>query len=133
MAALRYCKRQAASSVLAVVNVPESTMAREADARAADHRRARDRRRLDQGLHRPARRCSPASRVDFGRARGGAIDADEERGCRRRCSKCRARAADGAGARRADPAPSPREVAKARDVLYLGRGCLLSRSRWKAR
>ena len=42
-------------TIAAVVNVPTSTIAREADLVLPTLRRARDRRRLDQGLHLPAR------------------------------------------------------------------------------
>ena len=52
--AMRCVKAQGLKTI-AVVNVPESTLAREADCHAAHARRAGDRRRLDQGVHDPAR------------------------------------------------------------------------------
>ena len=50
LACLRYAKQEA-QSILSVVNVPTSTIARESDAVAPTHGRAGDRRRFDQGLH----------------------------------------------------------------------------------
>ena len=60
LASLRYASREK-QHTLSVVNVPTSTMARESDVVAADARRRRDRRRLDQGLHLPAHACCSAS------------------------------------------------------------------------
>ena len=54
LAALRYCTGKA-GLILSIVNAMESSIARGKRSRSADPRRARDRRRLDQGLHLPAR------------------------------------------------------------------------------
>jgi D-arabinose 5-phosphate isomerase GutQ len=64
LAALRYAKAQR-QDILAVVNQPESSIAREADIVLP----TRDRRRLDQGLHHPARR---ARRIRGGGGAGSA-------------------------------------------------------------
>ena len=56
LAALQYMREQG-QHVLSVVNVAESSMARDSDAVLRDRRRPRDRRRQHQGLHRPARRA----------------------------------------------------------------------------
>ena len=61
-----------------------------ADVVRADARRARDRRRLDQGLHLPARRAWPRSRSALGRARGVLDEAEEARARRRTRSPPRA-------------------------------------------
>ena len=67
LASLRYAKEQGAAT-LAVVNVPTSTIARESE-RCCRRWPARDRRRLDQGVHLPARgaglrsRSRPAARA----------------------------------------------------------------------
>ncbi len=53
LATLRYCKANG-QRIASVVNVRTSTIAREVRRRAADARRARNRRRLHQGLHLPA-------------------------------------------------------------------------------
>ena len=60
LASLRYATAEK-QHTLSVVNVPTSTMARESDVIAADARRRRDRRRLDQGLHLPADGAAVAS------------------------------------------------------------------------
>ena len=80
LAALRYAKAQG-QHIVAVVNQAESSIAREADVGARDPCRARDRRRLDQGLHDAARRARvPDDRAGAGArphrrgARGGAFD-----------------------------------------------------------
>jgi glucosamine--fructose-6-phosphate aminotransferase (isomerizing) len=52
LACLKYAKQER-QTILSVVNMPTSTIARESDAVAPDARRPRDRRRLDQGLHLP--------------------------------------------------------------------------------
>ena len=81
LAALRYCQSQK-QQIAVVVNEPESTMAREADVGAADPGRPRDRRRLDQGLHDPARRA----RLPRHRRRAGARQ-HRSRRARRRCRR----------------------------------------------
>src|SRR5580700_2216466 len=53
LAALRYCREQR-QKIIAIVNQPESSIARGRRG-PADARQARDRGRLDQGLHHPAR------------------------------------------------------------------------------
>ncbi len=53
LASLRYC-RSAGVPIGAIVNVRESTIAREVRCRPADARRAGNRRRVDQGVHLPA-------------------------------------------------------------------------------
>ena len=61
LATLRYCKSQG-QRIASIVNVRTSTIAREVGRRAADAGGPRDRRRLHQGLHLPARACWPAWR-----------------------------------------------------------------------
>ena len=56
MAALRYMREQG-QHVLSIVNVPESSMAREIGRRAGDGGGARGRCRQHQGVHRAACRC----------------------------------------------------------------------------
>jgi hypothetical protein len=53
LASLRYCRKEGVP-IGAIVNVRESTMARESDVVLSDACRPGDRRRLDQGLHLPA-------------------------------------------------------------------------------
>ena len=62
--------RRRGSTIAAIVNVPTSTIARESRRRAADPGRPGDRRRLDQGLHLPARGARLPRRSRAGRARG---------------------------------------------------------------
>ena len=59
LAALREARRQGARS-LAICNVVGSMATRESDGHHLHPRRARDRRRLDQGLHLAAGRAAPA-------------------------------------------------------------------------
>jgi glucosamine--fructose-6-phosphate aminotransferase (isomerizing) len=54
LAALRHLKSHGVTTA-GIINVPTSTMAREVDLAAADPCRPGDRRRLDQGVHLPAR------------------------------------------------------------------------------
>ena len=86
LAALRHARSQG-QRIAVVVNVPTSSMAREADLLLADPCRAGDRRRLDQGLHLPARGARGA-RVEPG-ARQGAPERDGGAGDRR--ATCRKR------------------------------------------
>ena len=68
LAALRYMREQR-QHVLSVINVPESSMERESDARAGDGGGSRDRGRQHQGLYRAARGAG-LPRPRGGRARG---------------------------------------------------------------
>ena len=75
LAALRYMREQG-QHVLSIVNVPESSMARESGRGAGDGRRAGDRRRQHQGVHRaalgaglPRARRRPRARRDRRRRR----------------------------------------------------------------
>ena len=110
---------------------PTSTMARESDVACADPRRPGDRRRLDQGLHLPARRArlpGAGDRPGAGHARR------RRRGAARRRSH-----------RRAGPDGRTRSSRKgsvehlARDARQGARRALprprhlVSRSRWRAR
>ncbi len=118
LAALRYCKAQG-QHTLAIVNVPESTIAREERDRLSHLCRPGDRRRLDQGVHLPAHRsglpCHPgrqAARHHLTRPEkelvGALIEAP-----RHMAEILKDEKHIGAVAR---------EVASARDVLFLGRG-----------
>ena len=89
LASLRYA-RECGQHVLTVVNVPSSTMARESDVVAPHHGRPRDRRRLDQGLHLPAR----GSGLPRHRSRQGA--------------RCPVRGGGAASRRRTHPGARPR-------------------------
>jgi hypothetical protein len=93
LSALRYAKTLDLKTA-AVVNVPESQMSREADVTLRYLRRARDRRRLDQGVHDAAR---GACELDPG---GGAGARDEGAGGAR---TARGGAGRGAGAHRRGP------------------------------
>jgi glucosamine--fructose-6-phosphate aminotransferase (isomerizing) len=94
LAALRYC-RECGQKIIAVVNQPESSIAREADVVLPTLAGPRDRRRLDQGLHHPARRAGGAdrgagagARHDRRRDRGGARpSARRDPVARRRCAE----------------------------------------------
>ena len=99
--------------------MPTSSIARLADARGADARRAGDRRRLDQGLHLPAR--------------GDGLPGDEPRARARRADEAQESALVGeliatpgllAEALKLEPLVEKiaQKLARARDVLYLGRG-----------
>ena len=119
LASLRYVQERGSKTV-GVVNVPDFER-RAPDRRArADARRPRDRRRLDQGFHLPARRA--------GRARHR-----PRQGARRRSTRPPRAALVGelvatpgllAEALKLEPAAEKlaHAVARARDVLYLGRG-----------
>ncbi len=102
----------------ALVNAHESTMAREADVLPAHQRRARDRRRLDQGLHlaaggadRAGRGRRPPARADRrcggGQARGAAArdPAADRRVAAGRGAGARHRPGNRQGPRRALPRP----------------------------
>ena len=76
LAALRYARSQA-QRIIAVVNQPESSIAREADIVLPNSGRPRDRRRRDQGVYHPARGIGGSdggngagAGCDFPRARG---------------------------------------------------------------
>ena len=100
--------------------------------RAADLCRAGDRRRLDQGLHLPvggAGRASPSRRA---RRAARSSEARREDGSAPRCWKRRATSSEFLK-QEAKIEALGEEIAKARDVLYIGRGAELSRWRWKAR
>ena len=73
-----------AQNIAVVVNVPTSSMARESDLLLPTHARARNRRRLDQGVHLPAGGAGCACRQS--RARQRAPDA--RRGARHRARIC---------------------------------------------
>ena len=113
LAALRYC-REAGQKIIAVVNQPESSIAREADIVLADPGRAGNRRRLDQGVHDAARgsgrvhgRDGAGARHDRRRRRGGARrparrnPVARQRGSASRRAAARDRRGDRAGPRRA--------------------------------
>ena len=68
LAAIAYARKQG-QSVLSIVNVAESTMARHSDAVLQTAGGARNRRRLDQGLHHPAHRARLPDDRDRGQAR----------------------------------------------------------------
>ena len=129
MAALQLL-RAGGQRVLSVVNVPESSMARESDGARADGGRAGDRRRLHQGLHRAARGAGlPGDRLRPGAARAvhagrGAADPGAAGGAGQRRR--------GAGAGRADPRAGGRGGQGARRAVPRPRR-RSSRSRWKAR
>ncbi len=119
LAALRYAKEQGVHT-LSVVNVPTSTIARESETVLPTLAGPGNRRRLDQGLYLPA--------DGAGGDRGGG-----RQGARRivRCRRSQARAwprrnsaADGGRPSRTEPQIEKlaREIAKCKDVLYLGRG-----------
>ncbi len=119
LATLRYCRAQG-QHILSIVNV------REVDDRAgvrcgpADARRARDRRRLDQGLHLPA----DGARLPGHRRRQGARASSAPRSrpsSSRRSARCRAIMATVLRDERPYETLAHR-LSKARDVLYLGRG-----------
>ena len=96
-------------------------LTREADGVAPDPRRARDRRRLDQGLHRAARGARPARAPP----RPPARDARRPTPCREHLAQPDAHPAPhGAGARARSRGRGARAHAHARraDFLYLGRG-----------
>ena len=123
--------RRRGEHTLSVVNVPTSTIARESDGRAADARRSRDRRRLDQGVHLPAHgrwRCAcdrgrPGTRQIVRRRRGASW-----------CGADRGAAADGRGARdrAADREARARARAKAA-TCSISAAAPSSRSRSRAR
>jgi glucosamine--fructose-6-phosphate aminotransferase (isomerizing) len=91
--------------------------------RAADLCRRRDRRRLDQGLHLPAGRSAPAG-AEGRRQIAGVMTEARWPTAVGSCAPARADQ-PGAGARGRDPAAvSARQMAEARDVLFLGRGAM---------
>jgi len=117
----RHCAMRGpkARSSPVVVNVPTSSMAREADLLAADPCRAGDRRGLDQGLHLPARRAGRARRQSGAsqwppqpRTRGGIVWHLSEAPA----------AMNEALSHDAEIERMAHLIAPARDVLYLGRG-----------
>ena len=128
LAALRDAKEQG-QTTLAIVNVAESSIAREADIVLPTFAGPGDRRRLDQGVHLPACRAGLA-RHRRGRARGTHRRPNDEA---RLCAACWKRRATSSNPETgSEDRSSGEEIAKARDVLYLGRGVLI-RWRWKAR
>ena len=78
LAALKHAKSLGQQRTLAICNVATSAMVRETRAALPDARRRRDRRRLDQGVHHPARRAVPAG-ADARQAARPAQRRDEER------------------------------------------------------
>ena len=119
LASLRYVKDRG-SRTIGVVNVPDSEH-RPADRHGgADARRPRDRRRLDQGLHLPARRARPRSRSRSARRAAQSMKAAEQ------ALVGELVAAPGllAEALKLEPMAEKlaHRIARSRDVLYLGRG-----------
>ena len=112
----------AGAKVLALANVLDSAIPRVADGALYTHAGPGDRRRVDQVLH---RRSSPrccCSRVYLGRRRG-TLPAERARDSpRRRSSRCRAQMRDGARRRATTCTPSRKQLPRARDMLFLGRG-----------
>ena len=99
--------------------------------RAADAGRARDRRRLDQGLHLPARPCSPASPSPPAR-RAGVIGPELEAELVQALAEVPRHMATVLRDERPYETLA-HSLSKARDVLYLGRGLELSdRARGRA-
>ena len=119
------------STSLSVVNVTTSTMARESTVVAQTLAGIGDRRRLDEGLHLPAR--GPALPRDRGgRARGTLSSADGE-GSRRRAHR-RARPDErGAASGRRRSRHLARDLSKAQGRALSRPRHLLSRWPWKAR
>ena len=119
LATLRYCREQGQRTV-SIVNVRESSIARESDCGAADACRPRDRRRLHQGLHLPADRA----RLPRHRRRQGARAYRPRRSRPSSSRPCRGAAphGDGAQGRKALTRALAHSLSRARDVLYLGRG-----------
>ncbi len=118
LATLRYCHAQG-QHIVSVVNVRESTIAQGIRRRAADAGRARDRRRLDQGVHLPADRA----RLPGHRRRQGARRD-------RACARGRAGAGAGRGAApHGDPAPRRAAIRDARPQSLKGARRALSRAR----
>ena len=118
LAALRYCKAQG-QHTLAIVNVPKSTIAREAEAVHPHLCRVRDRRRLDQGLHLPADgACLPRDRRGPGARRDHGEEERELVGALIEAPRHMAEILK----QEKHIAEIAREIAHARDVLYLGRG-----------
>ena len=111
-----------ARSPVAICNVPGSMLARRGDGVAPHPRRARDRRRLDQGLHDAARR--PRSPRPLPRA--AARRALARRPCREpprsSLTRCRTSIEQVARARAGDRGRSPGRSPTPRDFLFLGRG-----------
>ena len=129
LAALRYVKAQG-SPTLAVVNVPRPPRS---PARPTSCCRPSPARRSASPRPRPSpasSRCSPASPIAAG-ARARPLDAAAEARARRGARPtCPALLVRGAGARAADRRRSPRELARAQDVLFLGRGPC---TRWRSK
>ena len=118
LASLRYC-RKAGMPIGAIVNVRESTIARESDVTLADAGRPGDRRRLDQGLHLPAFGAGRRSPSRAG-AQRGTISADEEKALVRSLSEA-PRYASQVLKLDSQIEKVARELAHYRHVLYLGR------------
>ena len=119
LASLRYAKEQG-SKTLAIVNVPTSSIAQARRRARADARRPGDRRRLDQGVHLPARRDRlPRDRASPRRA--GALDEAKEQAL---IGELIAMPGLLAEALKLEPQleAMSHKLARARDVLYLGRG-----------
>ena len=131
LAALRYCKRAGPAHRCRSSTCRRATIARESRCRAADARRARDRRRLHQGVHRQLTVLACLA-IAAGRARGAL---DRGRGAASwcaRCWRCRALMADVLRREAADPGARPRVVEGARRAVSRPRAAAF-RSRWKAR
>jgi glutamine---fructose-6-phosphate transaminase (isomerizing) len=116
LASLRYCREAACRSARSSTSGIDDRA--RIGRRLPDPRRSRDRRRLDQGLHLPARRAGLA-RIRAGR-RARHDHGDGEKQLVKASPKCRAHE-PGAEARQ----PQIEKLARAlkyKDVLYLGRG-----------
>ena len=113
-------KRQGARS-LAICNVVGSMATRESRRHHLHARRPRDRRRLDQGLHRAAGRAATCSRCTWPQARGTLTTPTRARLTSPSCCSCRSRSSSVLKC-----APQIEDIAArfhARtDFLYLGRG-----------
>jgi glucosamine--fructose-6-phosphate aminotransferase (isomerizing) len=118
LAALKYAKK-GGQRVASIVNVAESSIARDSEAVFPTHAGPGDRRRLDQGLHLPARRAGNA-RHRRRRARG-AIDAAEEARLTHHLLEMPRLIGEALKQEEVIAAIS-QELAKARDVLFIGRG-----------
>ena len=129
LAALRYCRDQG-QKIIAIVNQPESDDRARGRHRAADLGRPRDRRRLDQGLHHPARGAGgadpgPGARARHARRRG--------RGAARRPARRDPLARQrGPEARRAHPGDRRRDRARPRRALSRPRHLLSAGARRRA-
>ena len=117
--ALRYAKAQK-QTILSVVNVPESAIARESDVVLPTLAGPGDRRRLDQGLHHAAHRAA----VRRHRRRPGARHAGARGGGAAGAAliEMPAHVNEALHGRATIAAHRRGDLAEARDVLYLGRG-----------